>query len=548
MKRKLLTVSLLAAAMLWAGCSGNGTQSAQTQSSASVEMGCPNPVIWSDVPDMSMLRVGDTYYMTSTTMHLNPGVPVMRSKDLSNWEIVSYCYDKLGDMDETMLLNGKNTYGKGSWASCIRYVGGKFVVSTFDQVTAKTYFFTTDNVESGKWERKEFAPSLHDHTVVFEDDGKVYMINGNGKLFIRELLPDLSGVKPDTEKVLIENGGQPAGDQLMLNAEGSQMFKINGKYYLINICWPRGGMRTVVCHRADNLFGPYEGRVVFQDKGVAQGGLVDTPDGRWFAYLFGDRGGVGRIPFIVPVEWKDGWPVFGVDGKVPDTLALPKSKGLIPGIVDSDDFSGDQPKLVWQWNHNPVNSLWSLSERQGFLRLKTDRIDEIFTQSRNMLTQRTFGPKCSGSVCLDASHLNDGDIAGIALLAGQYAYVGIKKNGNKNTIIMVDNMPEGEPDNSWPPKSGVAHEVESVDFEGDVVYLKASCDFSRIPDDSMIGSHGKDEAELYYSTDGKDWKHIGHTFKMVYKLDHFMGQRFALFYYSTKKAGGYADFDWYKVE
>ena len=535
---------MLSAAMLFGACAGNSQKAAQNQP---VETGCTNPVIWADVPDLSMIRVGDTYYMTSTTMHMNPGVPVMKSKDLSNWEIVSYCYDTLGDMDETTLQNGKNTYGKGSWASCIRYVGGKYIVSTFDQVTAKTYIFTTDNIEGGKWERHEFNPSLHDHTLVFEDDGKVFMINGGGKLSIREIKPDLSGIVDGSEKTLIENAGAPAGDKLMLNAEGSQMFKINGKYYLFNICWPRGGVRTVVCHRADNLIGPYEGRVVFQDKGVAQGGLVDTPDGRWFAYLFGDRGGVGRIPFLVPVEWQDGWPVIGVNGKVPDTLALPKSKGLIPGIVDSDEFDGNKPKLVWQWNHNPVNSLWSLSERKGFLRLKTDRTDTSFTQSRNMLTQRTFGPKCAGSVCLDASKLNDGDIAGLSLLAGQFAYVAVKKDGDKKQIVMVDNMPD-QPEPGWPPKSHPAKVVEAVDYEGDVVYFKAVCDFTRIADDSQIGSHGTDTAQLYYSADGKDWKAIGHTFNMVYKLDHFMGQRFALFNYSTKKVGGYADFDWFRVE
>ena len=545
MTSKILTLGLLVAAMLSSSCSNNKPQN----TADTTEIGCANPVLWTDIPDLSMVRVGNTYYMTSTTMHMNPGVPVMKSQDLSNWQIVSYCYDVLGNQDETMLLNGKNTYGKGSWASCIRYVNGKYIVSTFDQVTAKTYFFTTDNPDNGQWERHEFAPSLHDHTVVFEDNGKVYMINGNGRLSIREIKPDFSGIVEGSEKVLIEDAGAPAGgaQNMMLNGEGSQMFKINGKYYLFNIVWPKGGMRTVVCHRADNLFGPYEGKVVLQDKGVAQGGLVDTPDGKWFAYLFGDRGGVGRIPYWAPVEWIDGWPIIGVDGKVPDTLALPKSKGLIPGIVDSDDFDADKPKLVWQWNHNPVNELWSLSERKGFLRLKTNRIDTLFTQSRNMLTQRTFGPKCSGSVCLDVANLKDGDIAGLALLAGQYGYVGVKKNGDKKQIVMVDNMPE-QPENAWPPKSHPAKEIESVDFDGDVIYLKASCDFSRIPDDGMIGSHAVDTAAFYYSSDGKEWKQLGHTFNMVYKLDHFMGQRFALFNFSTKNAGGYADFDWFKVE
>ncbi len=507
-----------------------------------------NPIIWADVPDMSMMRVGDTYYMSSTTMHMNPGVPIMKSKDLSNWEIVSYAYDKLGDKDETMLLNGKNTYGKGSWASCIRYVNNKFFVSTFDQVTAKTYFFLTDDIENGTWERHEFEPSLHDHSIVFEEDGHVYMINGNGKIFIREIEPDFSGVKPNSEQVLIENAGLPAGENLMLGAEGSQMFKINGKYYLFNICWPRGGVRTVICHRADSLFGPYEGKVVFMDKGVAQGGLVDTPDGKWYAYLFGDRGAVGRIPYLVPVVWEDGWPVIGVDGKVPDTLDLPANTTLIPGIVDSDDFDGDKPKLVWQWNHNPANELWTMNERKGFLRLKSDRIDTLFTQSRNMLTQRTFGPKCSGSICLDASNLKDGDIAGLALLAGKFGFVAIQNNGGKKNIVMENNQPVGNGDSPWPPRRGVQHIVDSIPTDADIVYFKADCNFERIADESAIGSHGADKAQFYYSFDGKQWNTIGDTLNMSYSLDHFMGQRYALFFYSTKQPGGFADFDWFNVK
>jgi len=123
-------------------------------------------------------------------------------------------------------------------------------------------------------------------------------------------------------------------------------------------------MRTVIVHRADKITGPYEGRVALQDQGVAQGGLIDTPQGDWYAYLFRDYGAVGRIPYLVPVKWEDGWPVLGVDGKVPDTLSLPASRGLIPGIIASDEFHrrpGDPAlPLAWQWNHNPDESNWSL--------------------------------------------------------------------------------------------------------------------------------------------------------------------------------------------
>ncbi|HET6557181.1 MAG TPA: glycoside hydrolase 43 family protein, partial [Prolixibacteraceae bacterium] len=288
-----------------------------------------NPIIFADVPDMSMIRVGDTYYMSSTTMHMNPGVPIMKSKDLVNWQTINYAYQLLDSTDVLTLSNGQSTYGRGSWASCLRYHNGMFYVSTFAQTTGKTYIYTTKDIEKGPWKEHSFRPSYHDHTLFFEEDarlpdgqGAVYMIWGAGKLMIAELKDDLSGVKEGTEKVLIENASAPAGTNIMLNAEGSQLFKVNGKYYLFNIVWPRGGMRTVLVHRADKITGPYEGKVVLQDLGVAQGGLVDTPDGKWYAYLFRDFGSVGRIPYIVPMTWEDGWPVLGVDGQVTETVDL----------------------------------------------------------------------------------------------------------------------------------------------------------------------------------------------------------------------------------
>ncbi|WP_374165029.1 glycoside hydrolase 43 family protein [Arcticibacter sp. MXS-1] len=233
-----------------------------------------NPVIFADVPDMAIIRVGNVYYMSSTTMHMSPGVPIMRSEDLINWKMVSYAYDKLDDTDELNLANGKSTYGRGSWASSLRYHKGTYYVSTFSGTTNKTYIYTTKNIEKGPWKAHSFAPALHDHSLFFDDDGRTYMIYGAGRIMLTELNEDLSGIKADTQpRSIIENASTPAGAEIGLPSEGSQLFKVNGKYYLFNITWPRGGMRTVVIHRADRITGPYEGRVGLQDKGVAQGGL-----------------------------------------------------------------------------------------------------------------------------------------------------------------------------------------------------------------------------------------------------------------------------------
>jgi beta-xylosidase len=489
-----------------------------------------NPIIWSDVPDMSMIRVGDSYYMSSTTMHMSPGVPIMKSKDLINWQIVNYAYDILDNVDALTLNNGENAYGKGSWASSIRYHNGNYYVSTFAQTTGKTYIFSTNDIENGPWKTSSFSPSYHDNSLFFDDDGRVYLITGVGKLRLIELNADASGVKPGvTEQVIIENASAPVGTNISLGAEGSQLFKVNGKYYLFNITWPRDGMRSVVVHRADKITGPYEGKLAFQDLGVAQGGIVDTPEGNWYAYLFRDYGSVGRIPYLIPVKWEDGWPVIGIDGKVPDTLELPASKGLIPGIVASDEFkrSKGEPALplVWQWNHNPDNSLWSVTQRKGYLRLTTGRIDTSFVSARNTLTQRTFGPECSGLTSIDISNMKDGDFAGLALLQKKFGLVGVRYINGTKSIVMVS------------AQSGKPVEVQSVPLTQKTAFLKAECDFR----------DRADKADFFYSLDGKSWTPIGSQLKMEYSIPHFMGYRYGLFNYATKTPGGYVDFDWFRT-
>ena len=485
-----------------------------------------NPIIYADVPDMSMIRVGDTYYMSSTTMHMSPGLPIMKSKDLVNWKIVSYAYATLDNIDQLNLSNGKNDYGHGSWASSLRYHEGTFYASTFSGTTGKTYIYSTKNIEKGPWKAFSFSPSMHDHSLFFDDNGKVYMIYGSGKIMLAELNSDLSGIMAGTKpQVLIENASVAAGPQPGLPAEGSQMFKINGKYYLFNISWPRGGMRTVLIHRADSLKGPYEGRIGLQDKGVAQGGLINTPKDDWYAYLFRDFGSVGRVPYLVPVTWKYGWPVLGVDHHAPDTLQLPAGKGLIPGIVRSDEFSDKKLGLTWQWNHNPNNQLWSLTKRAGYLRLSTGRLDTSLLSARNTLTQRTFGPISSATTELDVANMQDGDCAGLALLQAHFGWVGIKYANGLKSIVMIN------------AQSGVPVETAHVPLSTNTIYLKVSCDYR----------NRTDKASFFYSLDGQKWEAIGTTLQMAYTIPHFMGYRFGLFNYATKTAGGYADYNFFHI-
>ena len=487
-----------------------------------------NPILFADVPDQAMIRVGDTYYMSSTTMHLNPGLPLMKSSDLVNWQTIGYVHAALDEGDDLNLAPGHNAYGKGSWASSLRHHRGTFYVTTFSGTTGKTHVYWTTDIERGPWTAVSFRPMLHDHSLFFDDDDRAYLVHGNGTIRLVELNPNLDGLRPGgLDQVIIPEAYAPASTARCL-AEGSQLFKVNGRYYLFNIVWPRGGMRTVVVHRADKLTGPYEGRVVLQDRGIAQGGLIDTPAGHWFAYLFQDHGAVGRIPYLVPVTWVDGWPVLGTDGKAPDTLNLPASTGPIPGLVDRDEFlrrpGAPALPLAWQWNHNPDAAGWSLTARPGFLRLTTRRTDAELPAARNTLTQRTFGPTCSATTLLDATGLKPGDCAGLALLQQRYGWIGVLAEDDSNRLAMVS------------AQAGAPAVVQSVPLPGSVVHLRVDCDFR----------DRADVAHFFYSLDGQTWQPLGDPLRMTYTIPHFMGYRFGLFCFATRTPGGHADFDFFR--
>ncbi len=504
-----------------------------------------NPVIWADVPDVAVIRVGDTYYMSSTTMHMSPGLPIMKSKDLVNWEMLNYAYDRLVENDAMNLENGRTAYGQGSWASCLRYHNGTYYATTFSSTSGRTHIYTTKDIEKGDWKASIFRPSLHDHSLFFDDDGRVYMIYGAGKLTLVELESDLSGIKPGgVNKVIIENPNLLFGKNEVggLNGEGSQLIKVNGKYYLLNIASPRSRWsRSVLIHRADTITGPYEGRVGLEDQGVAQGCLIDTPEGKWYAMLFQDNGSVGRSPWLVPVTWQDGWPVFGIDGKAPRVTDIEDTQKLLDSnIVTSDEFDrkkGDALPMAWQWNHNPDNSKWSIGEREGYLRLTTGRIDSTVLSAKNILTQRTFGPVSSATTKVDVSNMKDGDYAGLMALQRQFGSVCVKMENGAKSIVMMgvgaqQRNQRGRRNQASPPV-----EVESIPLSQSTAYFKIDCDYR----------NKADKAYFHYSLDGENWTKIGSVLQMSYSMPHFMGYRFGLFNYATKTVGGSVDFDYYHV-
>ncbi|MCQ2395472.1 MAG: glycoside hydrolase, partial [Kiritimatiellae bacterium] len=313
----------------------------------------------------------------------------------------------------------------------------------------------------------------------------------------------------------------------------TQVLKRDGWYYLVNIGWPRGNCRTVFVHRSRTMRGPWEGKIVFQREGIAQGSFIDDAQGNWYGYFFGDRGAVGRCPYVLPVTWQDGWPV--IEPRSLQTTA----KGTKPGIVASDDFSSSTLARVWQWNHNPVPALWSLTARPGWMRLTTDRLDADLLTARNTLTQRCWGPTCCGITKIDTTGMKPGDWAGLALFQKEYGMIGIGKQANGRLFVEVKGT-------GVRPGQGGRVDLKR---ETKVVYLKAVGDFTRPARENFVGNPpGRDEGCFFYSEDGVAWSPLGRAFKMRYTIPHFTGYRFALFYYATETAGGSADFDYLKLD
>lgn len=482
-----------------------------------------NPLIWADVPDVSVCRVGDTYYMASTTMHMNPGVPVMASKDLVRWRTINYAHQALGSNDNLNMENGKNAYGKGSWASSIRHKDGTWYVLTPSYTTGKTHIFKTKDIINGPWQTATL-PFYHDPSLFLDDDGRVYVIYGSGNISIVELSSDAMSVKSGTSsRTLLTKPASIAGSSFYVECEGSQVMKRNGYYYVFLISWPAGKCRSVLCYRSKSLTGNFEGKVVLQDNGVAQGGMIDTPDGNWYGLFFRDNGSVGRIPYLVPATWQNDWPVLGNSGKVPSTLQMPAAQEEGYGLVTSDEFEGSTLPLEWQWNHNPDNKHWSLGN--GVLRLSNGRTDASLVNTKNTLTQRTYGPNCSGYTKLSTKGMVDGDYAGLCALQEKYGFAGVKVSGNTKYIVMVD------------ATSGTAKEAASVALNQENVWLRIDMNYV----------NQTDKATFYYSLDGTNWKEFGNTIKMEYTLSHFMGYRYGLFSFGTKSTNGYADFDFFRI-
>ena len=474
-----------------------------------------NPVIWSDFPDNDVVRVGDTFYMVSTTMHVFPGVTILKSKDLVNWEYANNAVERM-DISPFYSLEGGNRYSHGQWATSIRYHNGIYYLLfvTLDEGG----FLCTATDPEGKWKLQKLANAYYDPGLFFDDDGKVYVVHEASKVILTEI--NLNDFTPKAEPRQIIEGSIRQG------LEGHHMYKINGYYYILSTYG--GGDGFEACFRSKNIYGPYEEMTVLRDdmnltgKGVHQGGIVQTQTGEWWMIIFQDRDGVGRCPTLQPVTWIDGWPMIGKDGKAVVTYKKPDvgANNPVRILPASDEFNTPTLGMQWQWNHNPENSKWSLTERKGYLRLKTANVVSNFRLARNTLTQRMFGPYSTSTIEMELKNMKDGDVAGLCVFQDPYAYIGVKMEGKASKLVMYNN---GKVIDSIP------------DLKSDRIWLRAHAVTIT------------DSASFYYSIDNNTFKKLGNNLAMKYRLTIFTGNKFCIFNYATKDLGGYVDVNWFHM-
>ncbi|MDO9376315.1 MAG: glycoside hydrolase 43 family protein [Ferruginibacter sp.] len=501
-----------------------------------------NPLFYDEFSDPDLIRVGDDYYLTGTTMHTMPGMPVLHSRDLVNWEFLSYAVDKLDFGPAYHLQDGKDIYGQGIWAPSFRYHKGTFYI--FTNVNGQTAQLFTATNPKGPWKQSRMKKSFHDLSVLFDDDGKVYVVWGYDELKMAELTPDLLDAKEGTERIIVPKG-KGAG-------EGCHFYKINGKYYITNtnydpLCYQ-------VCLRADKPGGPYEINVMSAEESLGvgtgwrlgdtrngppfklsppvdnyvgcvpmhQGGIVQTQSGEWWGWSMMDYNSVGRLTALSPVTWKDGWPYFGLAGNLtrsPRTWIKPNTGFTTQPRAPyerSDDFYANKLKPIWQWNHVPNDAKWSLAERKGYLRLRSLPATNFWT-AQNSLTQRAIGPESFATTEIETAGMKQGDLAGLALLNLPYASIGVART-SKGTVIKIFNQQTGEQD--------------SIEVTAKRLWLRTH------------GNFDTDKALFSYSVDGEKFQVLGDTVIMPFQLRTFQGVRYALFHFNNSGAtGGYADFN-----
>ena len=397
-----------------------------------------NPILFADYSDPDVIRVGDTYYMTASSFNYTPGLPILVSRDLVNWELKNYALKNI--KEERFNIP---RHSEGVWAPSIRFHDGMFFI--YYGMPDEGYYVVRTSDPLGEWEEPVCVlegKGLIDPCPFWDEDGKAYVIHGYAKsrigfksiLGIFEMSSD--GLSAVSEDHFVFNGNDPKNPAITI--EGPKVYKRNGYYYI----WaPAGGVKDgyQVVLRSDNIRGPYEIKEVMHTgktviNGPHQGGLVDTVNGEeWFIH-FQDRGLYGRICHLQPVTWKNDWPIVGINPDVdncgepvfetdkPDTNYKDEK---ITCLEASDDFHNGKFNLSWQWLGNHNESFCGIrGEGQNGLRLysinPSCEANPVIWRSANVLTQKLVYPVFETTVKMDISGLKENEKAGICMTGGQY--------------------------------------------------------------------------------------------------------------------------------
>lgn len=402
-----------------------------------------NPILYADYSDPDVCRVGDTFYMTASSFNYVPGLPILTSKDLVNWELKNYAIKERLPYD----MYNSPAHAKGIWAPSIRYHNGEFFI--FVGMPDQGIFMLKTRDPLGDWSEPVLilpGKGYIDPCPFWEEDGTAYVIHGYAKSRIGfNSILGIFQITPDGERAISDDVFIYDGTKTNPTIEGPKVYKRNGYYYIFA---PAGGVKygwqTIL--RSKNLYGPYEEKIVMHQggsdiNGPHQGGLVDTTSGEeWFIH-FQDAGVYGRITHMQPVIWKNNWPIIGKDVEgidcgepqhsypVPDCYIAPEKPTFLKA---SDDFSSPELGLQWQWTANSKKEFYSLTERPGALRLysinPTGKSFPLLWNCANVLTQKLVCPAFTADFCIDISGLQENCQAGIIMLGGEYTALAFRKD------------------------------------------------------------------------------------------------------------------------
>jgi beta-xylosidase len=462
-----------------------------------------NPILPADYSDPDVIRVGGDFYLVASEFHF-VGIQVLHSTDLVNWSVIGQVFNRLEISPKYDTMGG---YGAGTWAPSLRYHNGEFYLYV---CTPKEGLFMWHSTNpAGPWSEMVTVHRLvpgekgwEDPCPFWDDDGNAYLVHGvlgAGPVILHKMSPDGTA--------LLDNGEEVYRGKI---AEGPKLFKRKGLYY---ISLPEGGVengcQTVL--RSANVYGPYERKVVLPAGSPHQGGLVDLENGESWFIGFKSAGFLGRICHLEPVKWgADGWPVFGDNGKPVRGGKKPTvAHCSAPAVLEtSDEFDLPALNMIWQWNHNPVNENWSLTERRGFLRLKALPASDL-SLARNTITQKMWDEHGVSDVKLGISEMADGQTAGLAFMCGnQFGWIGVRQAKGLRQI-------------AWEGGSGPSLTVD---------------------DAWLRGSYDGMTARFSYSTDGRSFITVAPPFML--KSGYWKGARIALFSFGPRP--GSADFDYFR--